>query len=79
MQKLFLLVIFLFLSGCLAIHAQDNYEIQVYGSDTVAPRHTMVELHSNITLSGFKITYNATRKLTVWFEYYGSAGPNFCF
>src|SRR5713226_7627845 len=30
--------------------AQDNYEIQVYGAETVAPRHTMVELHSNFTI-----------------------------
>lgn len=34
--------------------AQDNYEIQVYGSDTVAPRTTMVELHSNFTIDGSK-------------------------
>jgi hypothetical protein len=34
--------------------AQDNYEIQVYGSDTVAPRSTMVELHSNFTVDGSK-------------------------
>ncbi len=34
--------------------AQDNYEIQVYGSDTVAPRTTMVELHSNFTVDGSK-------------------------
>jgi hypothetical protein len=33
-------------------HAQDNYEIQVYGSDTVAPRSTMVEIHSNFTVDG---------------------------
>lgn len=32
--------------------AQDNYEIQVYGSETVAPRTTMVELHSNFTIKG---------------------------
>src|ERR1700685_1619693 len=32
--------------------AQDNYEIQVYGSDTVAPKTTMVELHSNFTVEG---------------------------
>lgn len=30
-------------------HAQSNYEIQVYGAETVAPRATMVELHSNFT------------------------------
>ena len=32
--------------------AQNNYEIQVYGSDTVAPKSTMVELHSNFTAQG---------------------------
>ena len=32
--------------------AQDNYEIQVYGSETVAPKTTMVELHSNFTVEG---------------------------
>src|SRR5579862_3761759 len=35
-------------------HAQDNYEIQVYGSETVAPRSTMVEIHSNFTVEGSK-------------------------
>jgi len=35
-----------------AVNAQGNYEIQVYGSDTVAPRTTMVELHSNFTADG---------------------------
>src|SRR6202021_1131181 len=34
--------------------AQDNYEIQVYGSDTVAPKTTMLELHSNFTVDGSK-------------------------
>jgi hypothetical protein len=34
--------------------AQDNYEIQVYGADTVDPGHTMVELHSNFTIDGSK-------------------------
>jgi hypothetical protein len=34
--------------------AQDNYEIQVYGSDTVLPRSTMVEIHSNFTVNGSK-------------------------
>ena len=34
--------------------AQDNYEIQVYGSDVVAPRSTMVEIHSNFTVEGSK-------------------------
>ena len=34
--------------------AQDNTEIQVYGSDLVAPGDTMVELHSNFTVKGTK-------------------------
>ena len=37
-------------------HAQANYEIQVYGSDTVAPGNLMVELHSNYTATGEKDT-----------------------
>jgi hypothetical protein len=32
--------------------AQDNYEIQVYSSDTVPKNNTMVELHSNFTAKG---------------------------
>jgi len=36
------------------VRAQDNYEIQVYGSETVAPRSTMVEIHSNFTIDGSK-------------------------
>ena len=32
--------------------AQGNYEIQVYGSETVPPKNLMVELHSNYTPKG---------------------------
>jgi len=38
--------------------AQENYEIQVYGSETVAPHVTMFELHSNYTINGSKISEN---------------------
>jgi hypothetical protein len=62
--------------------AQDNYEIQVYGSETVAPGVTMVELHSNFTVDGRKYpegelwptenalheTLELTRGFTSWFE-----------
>src|ERR1051326_2355221 len=34
--------------------SQDNYEIQVYGADTVEPRSTMVEFHTNFTANGSK-------------------------
>ncbi len=61
---------------------QDNYEIQVYGSETVAPGKTMVELHSNYTVDGtttpvngvlpsqhaFHETLEITQGLTPWFE-----------
>jgi hypothetical protein len=43
-----------FFSSVLFVQAQDNYEIQVYGSDMVPPRSTMVEIHSNFTVSGSK-------------------------
>src|SRR6266852_783529 len=40
------------------LHAQDNYEIQVYGADTVEPGSTMVEFHTNFTTQGAKSTNN---------------------
>src|SRR5260370_322363 len=40
--------------------AQGNYEIQVYPYETVEPRHTMVELHSNFTFQGSKSTDDGT-------------------
>ena len=48
----------LFVIGLIAgkLAAQDNYEIQVYPSETVAPGRTMIELHSNFTFSGTKGT-----------------------
>lgn len=78
----FLPVIFfaLFLSSY--VKAQDNYEIQVYGSETVEKGHTMVELHTNYTANGFKVanggelpdnhvfheTIEITHGWTTWFE-----------
>src|SRR6266581_3594317 len=44
----------------LAASAQGNYEIQVYPYETVEPRHTMVELHSNFTFQGSKSTDDGT-------------------
>jgi hypothetical protein len=62
--------------------AQDNYEIQVYGSETVAPGRNMVEIHSNYTIEGnrqvengvlpsrhaFHETLEFTHGFTPWFE-----------
>jgi len=76
------------ITGCLFLiifsisQAQDNYEIQVYGSETVEKKHTMVELHSNFTFSGSKTVSNGelptnhvfhetveiTHGWTAWFE-----------
>ena len=42
----------LVLLGARAIRAQDNYEIQVYGSELVPVGATMLELHSNYTFDG---------------------------
>ena len=36
--------------------AQDNYEIQVYPSETQAPKTLLVELHSNFTVEGSTTT-----------------------
>ena len=43
---------------CLAppAQAQANYEIQVYGAETVGPQTLMIELHSNFTVEGQKET-----------------------
>lgn len=62
--------------------AQENYEIQVYGSETVAPHVTIYELHSNYTPMGRRFnegtllpthhqlheTSEITRGLNAWSE-----------
>lgn len=48
------MLLFSFFLSAGFVRAQDNYEIQVYGSDTVTPRSTMVEIHSNFTVDGSK-------------------------
>ena len=53
-MKQILLALLLLFAAIPFARAQNNYEIQVYGADTVAPRTTMVELHSNFTADGDK-------------------------
>jgi hypothetical protein len=48
----FFLIVACLFGGLRDVHGQGNYEIQVYGSDTVPPKNLMVELHSNYTVSG---------------------------
>jgi hypothetical protein len=64
------------------VRAQDNYEIQVYGSELVPRGRTMVELHSNFTLAGSTVgedrllptqhalheTLELTHGFSDWFE-----------
>ncbi len=45
-------------AGTTPSRAQGNYEIQVYGSETVPPGSLMTELHSNYTVHGQKETIN---------------------
>ena len=47
-----LTVLALCMTGAIGAGAQENYEIQVYGSETVPAGRTMVELHSNFTVTG---------------------------
>jgi hypothetical protein len=75
-------LILIAISTCGTLTAQDNYEIQVYGSETQAPLTTMFELHSNVTTMGFKTdqagviaddlawheTIEVTQGITPWFE-----------
>jgi len=77
-------ICFLITAACSValVRAQGNYEIQVYGSDTVAPGDTMVELHSNFTVYGQRLmilgvyptyhqeheTLEITQGLTDWSE-----------
>lgn len=53
-------ICFLFLSASKAL-CQENYEIQVYGSETMPEGRTMIELHSNFTASGEKAEVNGVR------------------
>lgn len=50
--KLFLSLLLFFIAS--AAIAQDNYEIQVYGSQTQPKNSTIFELHSNYTFNGEK-------------------------
>ena len=79
-MKYLCLLAFAFIT--LQLKAQDNYEIQVYGSETVEKGNTMVELHSNYTISGSNAAANGelptnhavhetieiTHGWTPWFE-----------
>src|SRR5580700_10064276 len=51
-NRLYMVAILATLLSARLLHAQGNYEIQVYGAPTVEPKSTMVELHSNFTIDG---------------------------
>jgi hypothetical protein len=52
MKKLILTLALFY--GSFFVRAQENYEIQVYGSPTMDKGTTMIELHSNFTFKGEK-------------------------
>jgi len=87
MRSLFLSIcsgisMWLLLAISFQARAQDNYEIQVYGAQTVDKGSTMVELHSNFTFAGTTTEQNGvlpthdmdhetieiTHGFTDWFE-----------
>jgi len=55
-----ILLALIFAALACSAHAQGNYEIQVYGSETVHPRTTMFEVHSNFTAQGQRHPLNST-------------------
>ena len=71
-----------FLFYSLTVFAQDNYEIQVYGSGIVEQKATSIELHSNFTTYGHNFegtgvlpstkqiheTIEITHGFSTWFE-----------
>ncbi|MGZ3750679.1 MAG: hypothetical protein ACXVB0_14595 [Mucilaginibacter sp.] len=81
-MRISFLLSFLLILTSISLKAQDNYEIQVYGSETVEKGRTMLELHSNFTLNGSKTiidgefptnhvfheTIEITHGWTSWFE-----------
>ncbi|MEI8280352.1 MAG: hypothetical protein WCG87_11355, partial [Bacteroidota bacterium] len=81
-MRIFNIILFLLIAFSYPVQAQDYYEIQVYGSETVEKHYTMLELHSNYTLDGEKNTVNEvlpthhifhetieiTHGFTNWFE-----------
>jgi hypothetical protein len=72
----------LLLTSGVAVLAQGNYEVQVYPSDPVPVKNTMVEFHTNFTVQGekqtidgqyptnhqFHETIEITHGFTEWFE-----------
>jgi hypothetical protein len=60
-MKIFAFIFFLLAVAAVPARAQDNYEIQVYGVDTVEPGATMLELHSNFTFQGSKQEIDGVR------------------
>ena len=72
MRTLFVTALFLMFSLA-TLRAQDNYEIQVYGADTVEPGATMVEFHTNYTAEGSKTSGTSTMTAHATLSSTGSA------
>lgn len=61
MNRNYLLILVLLGLLSLPLMGQDNYEIQVYGSDTVEPHSTMVEFHTNFAINGSKSVFDGVQ------------------
>lgn len=57
--RLLAIALLLYLGATPPLWAQGNYEIQVYGAETLPPETLMVEVHSNFTVEGHKETIDA--------------------
>ena len=82
MRTLQIFLLLVFVATAVMVRAQDNYEIQVYGSELAAPGSTFFEIHSNFTVDGSKKvedvvlpsnhaeheTLEITHGFTDWFE-----------
>ena len=66
MPRTFRRLIFAFLLCAATVRAENNYEIQVDGSETVAKETTMVELHSNYTPNGLALDNHALHVPPEW-------------
>ena len=81
-RRSFTLGALLAIASAVSLRAQDNYEIQVYGAETMPKGTTMFELHSNYATSGRRYpeagvlptdhalheTIEVTHGFTSWFE-----------
>jgi outer membrane putative beta-barrel porin/alpha-amylase len=61
--------VLMLLAGSAPVVAQENFEIQVYGAETMKPGNTMLELHTNTAVQGTTRTTDGVRRTQgAWHE-----------